>query len=113
MKSILKLGVAALVLILTVSAFAGNIGNLKLNNDATIGGTKVAAGDYKVTVDGTGPDVKVIFAQDGKVKATVPGKLAADSAAPEFSSVVTSKSGDKVTVTELRLSKMKGSVKFD
>ncbi len=113
MKSIMKLGVIALVLTLAVSAFAGNIGSLRLNNDSTIGGAKLTAGEYKVTVDGTGPDVKVIFTQDGKVKATVNGKLAAETTAPEYSSVVTSKSGDKVTVTELRLAKMKGSVKFD
>ena len=113
MKSIMKLGVIALVLILAVSAFAGNIGTLRLTSDSTVAGTKLNAGEYKVTVDGTGPEVKVIFAQDGKVKATVNGKLAAETAAPEYSSVVTAKSGDKVTVTELRLAKMKGSVKFD
>lgn len=113
MKSMMKLVVVTLVLMLAVAAFAGNIGNLKLNSDSTVAGTKLAAGDYKVTVDGTGPDVKVIFAQDGKVKATVNGKLATEATAPEFSSVVTTKKGDSVAVTELRLAKMKGSVKFD
>jgi uncharacterized protein YfaP (DUF2135 family) len=113
MKSIMKLAVVALVVILAVSAFAGNIGNLRLNNDTTVSGTKLAAGEYKVTVDGTGPEVKVIFAQDGKVKATVSGKLATEAAAPEYSSVVINKAGDKAAVTELRLAKMKGVVKFD
>lgn len=113
MKSMMKLVVVALVLMLAVAAFAGNIGTLRLNSDSTIGGTKIAAGEYKVTIDGTGPDVKVIFAQDGKVKATVNGKMATDETASQYSSVVTTKKGDSVAVTELRLAKMKGSVKFD
>ncbi len=112
MKSIMKLGVAALVLTLAVSLFAANSGNLRLNNDSTVAGTKLTAGEYKVTIDGTGPDVKVIFAQNGKVKATVNGTLAEEKTAPEYSSILTSKSGDTVTINELRLAKVKGYVKF-
>lgn len=112
MKSIMKLGVVALVLILAVSAFAGNSASLRLTNDAIFNGTKLTAGDYKVTVDGNGPEVKVIFAQDGKVKATVSGTLAEGAVAPEFSSVITSKAAEGVTVSELRLAKMKSYVKF-
>ena len=107
MKSIMKLGVVALVLILAVSAFAGTTSMLRLNSDVSVNGTKLAAGEYKVTVDGNGPEVKVIFAQDGKVKATVSGTLAEGTVAPEFSSVVTSKAADGVLVSELRLAKMK------
>ncbi len=113
MKSFMKVAVVALVLTLALSAFAGNSGTLRLNYDSDIAGTKVAAGEYKVTIDGTGPDVKVIFAQDGKVKATIAGKLNQENVAPEFSSVLTSKAGDSVKITELRLAKMKGFVKFE
>lgn len=112
MKSVMKLGVVALVLMLAVSAFAGNTGTLRLNSDSIINGTKLTAGDYKVTVDGNGPDVKVIFAQDGKVKATVNGTLAEGPVAPQFSSVITSKAEDGVKISELRLAKMKSFVKF-
>lgn len=112
MKSIMKLSVIALVLILAVSAFAGNSASLRLNNDSIVNGTKLAAGEYKVTVDGTGPAVKVIFSQGKAVKATVDGTLAQDSDAPEFSSVVTSKTADGVAINELRLAKMKGYIKF-
>lgn len=112
MKSVMKLVVVALVLMLAVSAFAGNSGTLRLASDSSVNGAKLTAGDYKVTVDGNGPDVKVIFVQDGKVKATVSGTLAEGTVAPEFSSVVTSKAADGVKVNELRLAKMKSFVKF-
>lgn len=112
MKSILKLGVVALVLTLALSAFAGNSGTLRLNNDSSVNGTKLSAGEYKVTIDGTGPEVKVIFTQAGKVKATVNGTLAEGTVAPEFSSVITSKADDGVKISELRLAKMKSFVKF-
>ncbi len=113
MKSIMKVAVVTLVLTMAVLAFAGNTGTLRLNYDSNFAGTKLTAGEYKVTVDGTGPEVKVIFAQDGKVKATVAGKLTEDKVAPEFSSVLTSKTSDGVKVNELHLAKMKGFVKFD
>lgn len=112
MKSIMKLAVVALVLMLTLTAFAGNTGMLRLSSDSSINGTKLTAGEYKVTVDGSGPEVKVIFAQDGKVKATVNGTLAEDTVAPEFSSVVTSKADDGVKISELHVAKMKSFVKF-
>jgi len=112
MKSTMKLGVFALILILAVSAFAGNSAVLRLTSDSVVSGTKLAAGEYKVTVDGNGPEVKVIFAQEGKVKATVNGTLASDGVAPEFSSVVATKSSDGLAINELRLAKMKGYIKF-
>jgi hypothetical protein len=112
MKSVLKLGVIGLVLILAISALAGNTGSLRLTNDSTVNGTKLAAGDYKITVDGNGPDVKVIFAQGKTVKATVNGTLAEGTVAPEFTSIVTSKTSDGLVINELHLAKMKGYVKF-
>jgi hypothetical protein len=112
MKSVLKLGVIGLVLILAVSAFAGNTGSLRLTNDSTVNGAKLTAGDYKVTVDGNGPEVKVTFAQGKTVKATVNGTLAEGTVAPEFSSIVTSKTSDGLAINELHLAKMKGYVTF-
>jgi hypothetical protein len=112
MKSISKFAVLALVLTLAVSAFAGNSASLRLANDTTVGNAKLAAGEYKVTIDGTGPEVKVIFAQGSQVKATVAGTYVEQKTAPEFSSVVTSNTADGVKVAELRLAKNKGYVKF-
>lgn len=112
MKSLMKVAVVTLVLTLAVMAFAGNTATLRLNNDADVSGTKLTAGEYKVTVDGTGPDVKVTFSQNGKVKATIPATFSEEKIAPEFSSVTTTKTADGVKVNELRLAKLKGIVKF-
>jgi hypothetical protein len=114
MKSTMKLSAVVLVVIFAVAAFAAdlNTGTIRISSDAVVAGSKLAAGDYKVTIDGTGPEVKVIFTQGGTVKATVSGTLADEKIAPEFSSVVTSKSADGNKIAELRLAKKKAVVKF-
>ncbi len=111
MKSIKKLGLIAIVLCFTLSAFATTTGYVRISKDATVSGTKLAAGDYKVIVDGKGPDVKVTFVQNGKAVATVSGTLTQESGSyPD--SVVTSNTGSGVTIDELHMSKLKGYVKF-
>jgi predicted lysophospholipase L1 biosynthesis ABC-type transport system permease subunit len=113
MKSTMKLFAVMLVLVLAVAAFAANkSASVRISNDATVAGTKLAAGDYKVTIDGTGPEVKVIFEQNGNVKATVTGTMTEEKTAPEYSSVITSKTADGNKIAELRLAKNKAVVKF-
>lgn len=112
MKSMVKMLAVVLVLILAVAAWAGNTADLRLSSDVTVAGAKLPAGNYKVTIDGSGPDVKVIFAQSGQVKATANGTFQAEKTAPEYSSVVMEKTSDGQKVSELRLAKTKGFVKF-
>jgi type 1 fimbria pilin len=114
MKSTMKLSAVVLVVIFAIAAFAAdlNSGTIRISNDAIVAGSKLAAGDYKVTIDGTGPEVKVIFAQNGNVKATVTGTLSEEKAAPEYSSVTTNKTTDGNKIAELRLAKKKAVVKF-
>jgi hypothetical protein len=112
MKSIVKVLAVVFVLILAVAAVAGDFSHLRISTDVTVGGTKLAAGEYNVKIDGAGPDVKVIFAQSGQVKATVNGTFQAEKAAPEQTSVVMEKTNDGQKLSELRLAKTKGYVKF-
>ncbi len=112
MKSVLKVFAGVLVLMLAVAAVAGDFSHLRISKDVTVAGTKLAAGDYNVKIDGAGPDVKVIFQQDGKVRATVDGKLEQVKEVPEYSSVVMEKTDDGQKVSELRLARTKGYVKF-
>ncbi len=114
MKLSVKIFAVVLVLSLGLAAFAADLatGNIRISNDATVAGTKLAAGDYKVTIDGKGPDVKVVFAQNGNVKATVTGTLTEDKTAAQFSSVITNKTADGVKIAELRLAKNNAVVKF-
>lgn len=112
MKSFMKVFAVVLVLMFAVMAVAGDFSHLRISNDVTVAGTKLAAGEYNVKIDGTGPDVKVIFAQEGQVKATVNGTFQAEKTAQEYSSVVMEKTNDGQKVSELRLAKTKGYVKF-
>ncbi len=65
----LVLGLAVLT---ASSAFAANKGSLTLVNPATINGTQLKAGDYKLQWDGTGPAVEVSIMKGNTVVAKVP-----------------------------------------
>ena len=67
-----------LALLLATSAFAankGNKGSIDLDQPATIGGHQLAPGEYKLTWDGTGPNVDLMILSYGKLVATVPAHL--------------------------------------
>ena len=51
--------VVGLALLLTSSAFAASKANFTLNSDASVNGTKLKAGDYKLQWDGSGPNVEL------------------------------------------------------
>ncbi|HEY1677141.1 MAG TPA: hypothetical protein VGG04_05505 [Candidatus Sulfotelmatobacter sp.] len=74
----LVLGLAVLV---ASSAFAANKASLTLVNPATINGTQLKAGDYRLEWEGNGPAVEVSIMKGKNVLAKVPGKLV-DLAAP-------------------------------
>ncbi|MBV9341070.1 MAG: hypothetical protein JO159_09300 [Acidobacteria bacterium] len=68
----------ALALLLATSAFAANKpnkGSIELDQPATVGGHQLARGDYKLTWDGTGPNVDLMIVSYGKLVATVPAHL--------------------------------------
>ena len=68
----------ALALLLGTSAFAANKrnkGSLELDKPATVAGQQLAPGEYKLTWDGTGPNVDLMILSYGKLVATVPAHL--------------------------------------
>lgn len=73
--------VMGLALLLASSALAATKGELTLLNPATVNGTNLKAGDYKLQWDGTGTDVQVTILQGKNVIAKVPAKLV-DLSAP-------------------------------
>jgi len=73
--TISKSVVMGLALLLASSAFAATKGNLTLLSPATINGTQLKPGDYKLEWDGSGPSVDVSIMQGKKVIAKVPAKL--------------------------------------
>ena len=75
MKS--KLFTAAMVFFIPALAFAGpkNSANVNLDEPVTVAGTQLAPGEYKLTWEGSGPDITVNFAEGKKTVATAHGKL--------------------------------------
>ncbi len=64
-----------LALLLASSAFAATKGQMTLLSPATVNGTNLKAGDYKLEWDGTGSDVQVTILQGKNVIAKVPAKV--------------------------------------
>jgi hypothetical protein len=84
-----------LALLLTSSAFAASKANFTLNSDASVNGTKLKAGDYKLEWDGTGPNVEVSILKGKKVVAKVPAKVVdLDRASTNDAAVLKQNGGD-------------------
>lgn len=67
----------AFVFLAPALAFAGpkNSANVTLDQPVTVAGTQLAAGQYKLTWEGSGPDVTVSFDEGKKTIATTSAKL--------------------------------------
>jgi hypothetical protein len=67
-----------LALLLATGAFAANNvnkGSFEVFDPLTVSGHQLAPGQYKLTWDGTGSNVELMILSQGKVVATVPGRL--------------------------------------
>jgi hypothetical protein len=84
--------VLSLAVLTASSAFAANKGSLTLVNPATINGTQLKAGDYKLQWDGTGPAVEVSIMKGNTVVAKVPGKVVDLSAPAQNNAAIVQKS---------------------
>jgi hypothetical protein len=60
-----------LALLLASSAFAATKASLTLQNPATINGTKLKAGEYRLEWDGSGPNVEVSITQGTRRRTTM------------------------------------------
>ena len=86
--------VMGLALLLASSAFAVTKANLHLDNPATINGTKLKPGDYKLVWDGAGPDVEVSIMQGKTVCAKAQAKVVDLSSAAASNAAVVTNNGD-------------------
>jgi ABC-type nitrate/sulfonate/bicarbonate transport system substrate-binding protein len=84
-KSRIGLTLLGGALLLSASAFAGNNnkGTLRLDENVTVDGTPLQAGNYKVQWDGSGSDVKVTLSQGSRTVATVPAHVTEQKAAAQ------------------------------
>ena len=62
-------------LLLASNAFAANKGSLHVSTPENVAGERLAAGDYTVRWEDTGPSVELKIMQGNKVAATVPAKV--------------------------------------
>jgi len=94
-----------LALLLATSAFAANKGSLNIPEAMMVNGQKLAPGDYKLTWDGTGPNVELSLVQGKTVVAKVPARMQ-DLSTPAPTNIAVSRKNDDGTrtLTEVRLS---------
>jgi hypothetical protein len=83
-----------LALLLASSAFASTKANLHLENPATVNGTKLKPGDYKLVWDGAGPDVEVSIMQGKTVCAKAQAKVVDLSSPAASNAAVVSNNND-------------------
>ncbi len=93
-----------LALTLATSAFAANKGSVQFNDPVTVNGKQVAAGEYNLTWDGSGPNVELNILKGKNVVATVPARMVDLDRAAATNSIVTVSDGGQKSLTEIRFS---------
>jgi hypothetical protein len=73
-KSLLP-GLTLLLATNTFAANKANKGSFEVSEPVTVSGHQLTPGQYKLTWDGTGPDVEAMVLSQGKLVATVPAHL--------------------------------------
>ncbi len=105
--------VLAILLMASMSAFAKNSRDLKLVTPALLGGTQLAAGEYKVSWESHSPDATVTFTKGKNVVVTAHGKwVERDTPYNKNSVVYETNSDGSRTIIEIRFAGMKQAIVF-
>ena len=97
--------VLGLGLLLATSAFAASKGPLQLAAPATVAGKQLAAGEYTVKWDGSGPSVQVEILKGKNVVATVPAQVVTlDHTSGYDSAVVNTATDGSRVLSQIRFS---------
>lgn len=100
-----------LALLLATSAFAANQGSLRVREPLNVAGKQLAAGDYKVKWEGTGPSVELNILQGSKVVATVPARLVDLTRSSASDAAVTKMNADgSRSLSEIRFGRRKYAI---
>ena len=96
MKVMTKIEWTALVLLITFAAVAAvaatGSARIDLNSDATLNGSKLTAGSYKISWTGSGDSVDVVF-KNGKQEIKTSAKVVELKKAPARTSIVKNSDG--------------------
>jgi hypothetical protein len=101
-------------LLLSTAALASktNKKTMHLYEDATIKGTLLHPGDYKVEWSGTGPNVRLDLVQDGATVATVPAKVVTENSPHDQDGYVLQTANGGKTIAEIFFSGTKYDLKI-
>jgi hypothetical protein len=102
LNNLAKAVVLGLAVLLASSAFASNKGSLQVREPFEINGQQLAAGEYQLRWDGTGPSVEISFMQGKKEVAKTSAKVVALDKANDYDSTIIDHSSGKATVSEVR-----------
>jgi hypothetical protein len=111
--SISKALVLGSALLLASSAFAATKANLQLASAVTVNGNQLKPGDYKVTWEGSGPNVELSITQGKNVVAKVPAHVVELKTEAPQDAAITQKNGNGPdTLTAVRFHGKKISLEF-
>jgi hypothetical protein len=117
MSTIVKTAVFSIALLVAGSAFASDKTpslNLTLDHKATLSGTTLEPGDYKIKIERNGDQVQATFISNGKTVTSKAGHFENRSSIPDGVSFVSSSNdGNDQTILEIDASKLKGGIVFD
>lgn len=104
-SNMLKGLVLGLALLMTTGAFAANKGSLQVSSTVTVSGKQLKPGDYKVSWEGTGPNVEVKITQGKELVATVPAHMVdLNRPSNDNALVVNNNSDGSRSISEIRFS---------
>ncbi len=103
----------AIFLVASASALAKNSRSFNLTYSASLNGTQLAAGEYRVTWESHSPGATVTFTNSKNVVATAQGKLVERDVKYERNAVVyeTNADGSRI-ITEIRFGGTKQAIVF-
>ena len=107
-----KLTVLSLALLLSTSLFAAS-GSLRVTQPVQLNGTQLKPGDYKVTWEGTGPEVTVSVMKGKDVVATAPAHVKElDKSGAADASVLQKNTDGSTNLSGIRFSGKKIALEF-
>jgi hypothetical protein len=108
-----KLIVLSLALLLSTSLFAASSGSMNLTQPVQLNGTQLKPGDYKVTWEGTGPEVTVSVMKGREVVAKTQAHVKELDKSFNSNATVLQKNGDGSTsLNGIRFSGKKTTLEF-
>jgi hypothetical protein len=93
-KNFVKTLVLGGALLMAAAAFAANKGTLAVSTPINVGGKQLAAGEYSVQWDGSGPNVEASIMKGRKVLATAPAHMVELNQSASSDSAVLRTNGD-------------------